>query len=195
MKITSILTLAILWTTVVAAQNYSLDVYESTLSIGTTHYKGFSTRFTQPYKEVKKTWWKYIRTKAHIFNNKTHYTLTVPPKKGESNTAIQFISVIENGSKQQSILTVAPIDAALSAEQLATLRKDLQVLLVDFKINYFTRILQQKIDQQEKDNHKLSKELHKQKNRNSVASEKLLQQLAQGQAHLESLKRDLAKIK
>lgn len=198
MKATYLLSLTLLLiashSTSLNAQNYSLKVTESHFNAGKQNYQGYSTRFTLPYKQVKKEWWRYIKAKAHIYNHKTHYTLTLPAK-GDANTPVTFVSKLEKGDYRGPLLMVAPADENLNPQQSTALKKDLKFLLIDFKIEYYTTILQEQIDKQERTNRKISKDLHRLRRRNSSHTDKVAAQLEAGQRQLDALKTSLKQIK
>lgn len=132
-------------------QDYSLKTTKSTFTIEETNFEGYQTVFSLSLKVVKKAWWKYIKGKAVLFNKKTHYELTIAPEKGKSNTALKFISQLEeheNGN--QVTLRVAPIKGKMSSTQTKNAATELNVLIKHFKITYFTQEIQAQIDEAEK---------------------------------------------
>lgn len=176
------------------AQDYSLSVTSTSFEIDGKSYSGYSTQFTQSYSEVKKEWWRYIKSLTYIYNAKTHYRLTIPAK-GESNTELEFVSVLDKTASKTAILKVSPILEGLDDGQSAQFKKELKLLVVDFKIQYFTEILQEKIKDKEKEVEKLSKELYKQKSKGAQNLDKLDQRLSTSNKELDQLKAQLNQIK
>jgi len=132
-----------------ASAYYTLKIYNKEFYIDDNGYKGVSTAFLHPYKEVKKEWWRYIKSKAIIFNKVSHYELKVPAKGKEDLTPILMVSTIHE-NEGQTILRIA------YKNPTETLDNDnLKQLLIDFKISYFTRILETQIKSQEKKSTKL----------------------------------------
>ncbi|PIB34187.1 hypothetical protein BFP72_01450 [Reichenbachiella sp. 5M10] len=177
----------------IVAQDYSLHVSESTFTINGTQYIGYETAFTLPYKQVKKQWWRYIKKKAHLFNYKTHYELTISGTNEE--LPVKFISQMLETESQGALLRLAPTGGDWTTQQVSSLRKDLKVMLVDFKIDYYTGIVQEQIKEQEKENKKTSKSLHRLKNSTSPQADKLKTQLSNGELKLDALKQNLTTIK
>ncbi|MCV9387584.1 hypothetical protein [Reichenbachiella ulvae] len=176
------------------AQSYSLTISAASFEIDGKSHSGYRTEFTQPYSEIKKEWWRYVKSITYLYNAKSHYILTIPAK-GDSNTELQFISVLDKTSNKGAVLKVAPILEGLDEGQVTQFKKELKLLLVDFKIQYFTEMLQEKIEDKEKEIEKLSKELYKQKNDNSSNLDKLNQRLSKSNSELDALKEKLNQIK
>lgn len=174
------------------AQDYSLAISSASFTADGKTFAGYQTSFTQPFKEIKKEWWRYIKTKTYIYNAKTYYILTIPAKE-DSNMELDFISALEN-SRNRTYLNVAQVEQGLSSEQQAQLNKDLKNLLIDFKIQYYTDILQTKIDSKEREIKKLSRTLYQQKKKGN-SNAQLEQRLTSSHSDLERLKGQLAKIR
>lgn len=142
------------------AQSYSLKISRVSFTIEGQKFNGYTTTFAQPYKEVKKEWWRYVNARTIIFNKKTHLELTVPAKGKETNEALKFISQLyEKKGKKQSTLRVALIKDGIPDDQLAKLDNQVKYLLKDFKVDYFTALVQEKIDDQEIIVKKISREM------------------------------------
>lgn len=142
------------------AQSYSLKISAASFAIDGQKFNGYTTTFTQPYKEVKKEWWRYVNARTIIFNKKTHLELTVPAKGKETNEPLKFISQLtEQQEKKQSTLKVALNKDGVPDDQLAELDKQVKYLLKDFKVDYFTTLVQEKIDNQELTVKKISREM------------------------------------
>lgn len=202
------------------AQNYSLKISPATFTLDGQNFGGYSTSFVQPYREVKKEWWRYINARTIIFNKKTHLELTIPARGKDTNEPLKFVSQLnEIKNKKQSVLKMALMSDGVPADQLAELKKQAQFLMKDFKVNYFTGLIQEKIDEQELlskkislqmdkyllDNSKLQlqierkpeekNELAKQLTTNTAEVEKLQIQLNQNQKILNQFKKELTLIK
>ncbi len=142
------------------AQSYSLKISPISFSIDGQNFNGYTTTFTQPYKEVKKEWWRYVNARTIIFNKKSHLELTVPAKGKETNEPLKFISqLIEKKEKKQSTLRVALVKGGVPDDQLKELDRQVKYLLKDFKVDYFTSLAQEKIDNQELTVKKISQEM------------------------------------
>lgn len=146
----------------VTAQNYSLKISSVTFTLDNQKFNGYCTEFTQPYKEVKKEWWRYVNARTIIFNKKTHLVLTVPAKGKETNEPLKFVSQLsESKNKKLSTLNVALVQDGVPDDQLAKLNSQVKHLLKDFKVNYFIALVQGKIDDQELISKKISREMDK----------------------------------
>lgn len=144
------------------AQQYSLKISTVSFSLDEQKYGGYETSFTQPYKEVKKEWWRYVNARTIIFNKKTHLELTVPAKGKETNEPLKFVSQLtENKGKKSSTLRVALIKNGVPEDQLTQLDNQVKYLLKDFKVDYFTKMIQEKIDEQELTVKKISQDMDK----------------------------------
>lgn len=135
-------------------QNLSIDAYSSRVTVDTLDLSGFATTFNVPQSEVKNAWWKYIKKRAIIFNNITHYDLKIPADD-EGNTDIFFISqLIEDTVKNVTTLKIALKEEVDNQD----LQKQMKWLLEDFKSVYFASSIQKEVDVNEKKAKKLSKE-------------------------------------
>ncbi len=144
------------------AQAYSLKVGTETFALGGTSFTGYSTHFTQPHKEVKKEWWHYVNSRTIIFNKKTHLELTIPAHNNKSNTPLKFVSQLtENKGKKYSLLRAALSTDDVPSGQIKELQKQAAHLLKDFKVNYFTQLIQEKIEAKEIASKKISREMGK----------------------------------
>ena len=165
---------------------------------------GYSTQFLQPGKEVKKAWWRYIKSKAVINNQVTHYDLKFPGEKGSKD--VLAVSIFEaNDSTGISTLSVAIRPDSLNSLGFRDLNLELKTMLLDFKVSYFTGILQHQIKSQEKKATQLSVQIQKLrqgKNKEGLTSEEvkaredgILYSLNQVEQNLDSLKLQLRQIK
>lgn len=143
-------------------QQYSLHISSESFTIEGKNYQGYSTHFVQPFKEVKKEWWRYINSRTIIFNKKTHLELTVPAKKKEANTSLQFVSqTIQNKKKDKTIIRMALVTDEVPDTQTQKLSVQAMHLLKDFKVSYYTRLIQEKIEGQELVSKKISMQMDK----------------------------------
>ena len=146
----------------IMAQTYSLTIKSSNLTLDGQSYSGYNTQFIQPYKEVKKEWWKYINARTIIFNYKTHLVLTVPAKGKEVNEPLKFVSqVLENKNSKTTTIKLALVPDNVPDDKKSELSKKAHDLLKDFKVNYFTQIIQCKINTQEQASRKISLQMDK----------------------------------
>lgn len=187
-------------------QYYSLKLTPTQIELDTITLNGYSTLFKQPYKEVKKTWWKYIKSKAIIDNHITYYDLKIPDIDREANTDIYLVSQL-NGtdSSEYRTLKLALRTHNLAEEEIESLNQEMKEMLVEFKTAYFVSSLQEKIEGQEKLAIKLSGQLEKlrtSKHREKMDPELfnakesgLIYSMKQVDLTLESLKLQLLEIK
>ncbi|MEO9966472.1 MAG: hypothetical protein ABJF11_11820 [Reichenbachiella sp.] len=141
---------------IVVAQ-YSLAVNSSTFTLDEQKFEGYSTSFEQPFKEVKKEWWRYANSHSVIFNKKTHLVLTIPADKRESNSPLKFVSqFIENKNGKTSVLRLALMTDEIPEDQVSDLKIQARNLLKDFKVKYFTRKIQERIKNEEAESKKVS---------------------------------------
>lgn len=144
------------------AQTYSLQITPATFDLDGQNFNGYSTTFVQSYKEVKKEWWRYVNARTIIFNKKTHLELTIPAKGKESNVPLKFVSQLtESPSKKLSVLKMALVTEGVPPVQLGELKKQVKSLLNDFKVTYFTALIQPKIEEQELISKKVSQKMDK----------------------------------
>lgn len=144
------------------SQTYSLAVRSSNFSLDGQNFNGYSTEFVQPFKEVKKAWWSYVNARTIIFNNKTHLLLTIPAKGKEVNEPLKFVTqTIQNKGSKRTSIKLALVTDNVPDDQKTELSKKAHHLLKDFKVNYFTEMIQEKINDQEKISKKISLEMDK----------------------------------
>lgn len=184
------------------AQTYSLQISPASFQLDGQNFDGYSTNFTQPYKEVKKEWWRYVNARTIIFNKKTHLVLTVPAKGKESNEPLKFVSQLhENKSEKQSTLKMALVSEGVPPEQLGRLKKQASSVLKDFKVTYYTALIQPKIEEQELISKKISQKMDKYLLNNSKLQmqiekkpeqkNELAQQLSSNTSEIEKLQSEL----
>lgn len=144
------------------AQQYSLEIVPATFTLEGKNYQGYATTFIQSHKEVKKEWWRYVNRRTIIFNKKSHYELTFPAKRKESNTPLRYISqLIEKKKTKQPVLRMALVPDDIDENQIKALKIQAKYILQDFKINYFTGLIQPKIEKKEKASTKISRKMDK----------------------------------
>ncbi|MEP2023700.1 hypothetical protein, partial [Reichenbachiella sp.] len=144
------------------AQTYSLQIVSSNFTLDGQKFEGYATDFVQPYKEVKKEWWRYVNARTIIFNKKTHLVLTVPAKGKEVNEPLKFVSQLKEPSNlKQSTLKVALVKEGVPEDQLNELSNQVKHVLKDFKVTYFTALVQEKINEHELVSKKISQEMDK----------------------------------
>lgn len=142
------------------AQTYSLRITDSKFALDGQSFNGYATDFVQPFKEVKKEWWRYVNARTIIFNKKSHLVLTVPARGKDTNEPLKFVSqLIEGKDKRPSTLRVALVKEGVPSEQLAQLDKQVKHVLKDFKVTYFTALIQEKINEQELAGKKISQQM------------------------------------
>ncbi|UXX79728.1 hypothetical protein N7E81_01205 [Reichenbachiella carrageenanivorans] len=203
-----------------SAQTYSLAISPQSFTIDGQSFSGYSTTFVQPFEVINKEWWRYVKSRTVIFNKKTHLELTVPAQGKEANEPLKFVSQLYEGKKhKQTVLRMALITDGVATDQVADLKKQAQYLMKDFKVNYFTEVVQEKILEKESDAKDISMEMDKyllenskiktrmekkpeEKNTlsqtlrsNTNKIEKLQSQLQANQKQLAQLKKELTLIK
>jgi hypothetical protein len=150
------------------AQAYSLRITQNHFKLDAVDYDGFVTQFSQAHKEVKKEWWRYIKAKALIFNHKSYYELTIPTQKGSSNVPLKFVSQLsEDSISRISSLNCAIINDGMDTNDKKEFDKQLIVLLKDFKISYFTKLIQVEINKNESKAQEISTDMNKYYSSNS----------------------------
>ena len=138
----------------VSAQNYDLKVSNKEFNLERKSYKGYSTKLNLEYATVKREWWKYIKKLAVIENHKLYYITTFPPEKDKSNSPIVLISSIEE-NENYSVLNSALFDQEMQNDFKSFAKN----ILIDFKVNLFTKTIQKKIVDSEKEAIKISKSI------------------------------------
>lgn len=136
-----------------ARDYYTLKMYNKTFEVEGNTYKGASTALWHPYKEVKKQWWKYIKSKAYLTNHVSHYILKIPNESKEESPVYLVNTIHEN--EGQTIIRIA-----YQNQEVAD-NKDLKNFLLEFKLTYFTQLLETQIKDQEKTSSKLGSQLDK----------------------------------
>lgn len=152
---------------VIQAQDLGLKITPSQFSIGEKTYSGYSTNFQYQYSQIKKEWWRYIKRKASFENHKTHYVITFLSDKGESNTNLSFVSVTEDNEDHTTIKT-ALANQKINQEH----QSDAKSLLLDFKLGFYTTVVQKKINKSEKAAFKISQNIDLYKKRIAAARTK-----------------------
>lgn len=203
-----------------SAQTYSLRISDTNFTLDGQRFSGYATDFVQPYKQVNKEWWRYVNARTIIFNKKSHLVLTVPAKGKDANEPLKFVAQLtENKQTKQSTLKVALLKEGVPANQVTELSKQVKYLLKDFKVSYFTTLVQAKINHQEQavkkisqemddyllDNSKLQMRIEKRPDQkaelarklqaNTAEIEKLQSRLATNQKKLAQYKKELTLIK
>lgn len=185
-----------------SGQQYSLSINKATFTLEGAAIDGYSTVFVQPFKEVKKEWWRYVNARTIIFNKKTHLVLTIPAQNKEANAPLKFVSqLIEGKGGKSSVLSMALATDDVPADQQAMLKAKAKHLLKDFKVSYFTKLVQEEIEMQETISKKISMEMDKYLLNNvklqqwvikkPAEKDKYLEKMAINTQHIEALQTQL----
>jgi len=137
------------------AQDLSLKISRAQFSIGEISYNGYSTSLDAKYSKVKKEWWRYVKKIALLENHKTHYIITFLANNNESNTALSFVVVIDNGENSVMVKT-----ALVNQEINSQFKSSAKNLLFDFKMTFYTSEAQREIVKSEKEAYKISQEIN-----------------------------------
>ncbi|WP_109831664.1 hypothetical protein [Reichenbachiella versicolor] len=180
-----------------AEEYYSLKMYNKEFHVEGKSYEGASTALLHPYKNVRKAWWRYIKSKAYLTNHISHYVLKVPSKSAEEEPTY-LINTIHQ-SDNQTIIRIAYRDADDVDNE------SLKNLLREFKTQYFSTLLETQIIKQEKVSKKLGNEMDSYQTSRKIASLDSIEikkqinafeyQIHQSDLRLDSLKSLLGKIK
>lgn len=134
------------------AQDYSLKVSKTKFSIEEKAYDGYSTDFNLNFDIIKKEWWRYVKKIAVIENHKAYYVITFPPENEDSNTSIKLISVLEENGNSCTLKT-GLFNQELNKKYISYSKN----VLIDFKVNLFTKSIQKRIVSSEKEAVKISR--------------------------------------
>ncbi|MFY0651129.1 MAG: hypothetical protein JXQ96_03810 [Cyclobacteriaceae bacterium] len=146
--------------TSVQGQVYSLKIDESETAFGSIKQKAFNTRFSLPYDYVKKEWWRYIKRYAIRTNKRIYYENRIPAKKSQSATDIYFYSYIDKGENHSTLyVSLNPNDAGKT--NVVLYRTYLKDLMLDFKVYFYTKYIQGKINEVGKKSERTSTKVEK----------------------------------
>lgn len=135
----------------VQAQSLGLEVKKTIFTRDSSTYTGYMTTLEFPLDNVKKEWWRYSKKFALLENRKSHYILSIPPKKGKSNTAVKYISVTGLTEKDSlSYLKLALIPGEMNPEERRKSRVQASEILIDFQIHFYSSFVQKDIVKKEK---------------------------------------------
>ncbi|MEQ8810905.1 MAG: hypothetical protein RIG68_05495 [Imperialibacter sp.] len=138
-----------------AVPDFGPAVASASLTIGSDKHSGYTAQFDFPPKNLKKGWWRYLKTVARVKNRKTYWKLSVPPKKGSSNVPIEMFSEITidgNSSILTLVLNSVNMDAPTRKEYMQQTKNFLQ----EFKSKFYGDYIQQLIIAAEKQAKKTS---------------------------------------
>lgn len=176
-------------------QNFSIDVTGSSFNIGTIQHKGYKTTFTEPNEDIKKAWWRYIKSKAYIFNHKTHYELKIPSKRTEQKVVLVSKLSSDNTKRATTLHIAISQEIKLTKQEKSEFNADIKALLIDFKVSYYTEILQYNIKEQEKKISTIGKQISKIPRDRTKQLETLKSRLDSETNKLDYLKHQLQLIK
>ena len=168
----------------VNAQSLDINVATSTLEVDSTIFTGYLCTIDFEMGLVKKEWWRYIKSMAVLENHKSHYILSIPPKPGESNAEVKYISKTVEGPEEGATdikLALNPED--MSPEYVEKYSKNAGEILADFQLQFYSKHIQANINAKEKEAAKVSSRL-----------DKLNKRIIQLKERLKSGKSDKAKL-
>lgn len=155
-------------------QSLSLNTSKTTFTKDSITYNGYVTTFEFEYDLIKKEWWRYIKRFAVLDHQKPYYLLSIPAKKGESNTPVTYISLTEEEEEETKvILKLALHTQGMNAEDRRKFSIQARELLVDFQLNFYLRHIQRDIDKKEKEASRLSTQVDRHNKRILALKEKL----------------------
>ncbi|WP_416867549.1 MAG: hypothetical protein ACMVP2_09660 [Imperialibacter sp.] len=138
-----------------AVPDFGPAVTSASLTIGSDKHAGYVAQFDFPPKNLKKGWWRYLKTVARVKNRKTYWKLSVPPEKGSSNVPIEMFSEIKvdgNSSRLTLVLNSVNMDASTRKEYMQQTKNFLE----EFKSKFYGDYIQQLIVAAEKQARKTS---------------------------------------
>ncbi|MDA0195517.1 MAG: hypothetical protein O2887_01765 [Bacteroidetes bacterium] len=133
-----------------------------TLTIGENSLKGAAVKIDFSKEEIFKAWWKYSKGFSRTQTQKDRIMHTIPAVDGESTESVIFYSRVEKVNKNSSKLSAALDDDGMSNGSVTKYQGQIKKLLIDFRLNYYTNNLQQKITETEKEAARVSRNLDKQ---------------------------------
>ncbi len=177
-------------------KGFDMEIRKTQETISEIKYTGFITSFDVSDEDIRKKWWKYSKTIGLVENMKSHYLIKIPAQeKGFSS-----VSLIEktSGDQKRSAIFLAVLDQTNNEY-----KEQVRDVLLEFKVNYYTSIVEKKIKSKERelstkgnDYQNLLVQSEKSGNPVSEKNQKnLLNEISRLSFELEELKRSLNKIK
>lgn len=151
---------------------------------------GYSTAFDFEAKDVEKGWWRYSREFGRPLNMRGYYKVTIPSDINSGTVDLELFSKSESaGLKSRFFLSLNAdnIPKALVADYM----KQLKIILLDFKKNYYIEYLENVLEGLEKKAKKASKRVSK---ANDKSREHLLNELESLQNSIEETKNSLKQV-
>ncbi len=176
-------------------KGFDMEIKKSQETINEIKYTGYNTAFDIPVDELQKRWWKYSKSIGIVENMKSHYMVKIPSQeKGMSS-----VSLIEtsSGDQKRSALFLAVLDQTNNVY-----KEQVKDVLLEFKVNYFSGIVQQQIEKKEVELANVSSQYQTllqqgQKSGTAISVKRqnsLLNDISKLSYELEELKRSLNKI-
>ena len=142
----------------VHAQSGFASITDTEFQIDTIGYIGFKSYFEYPSEQVLRAFWSYTKSFAHTENRKSYYVITIPPRDS-ANVAITLIGqALRGGSTSEFVLGM---DKSPFKKDPASYRKQLKVMLLEFKVDMYLAAYQDRINELSKEAKKLSKKHQK----------------------------------
>lgn len=176
-------------------KEFDMEIRRTQETVDEIKYTGFSTTFDLSEDDLQKKWWKYSKSIGIVENMKSHYLVKIPAhEKGFSS-----VSLIEktSGDQKKSTIFLAVLDQTNN-----DYKEQVRNVLQEFKVQYYTGIVQQKIESKEKKLATVSDEYQNliqlaQKSGNTISDKRqnsLLSDISKFSYQLEELKRSLINI-
>jgi len=145
------------------AYSQNLKKTESiTLTIGENNLKGSAINVDFDKDATFKAWWKYSRKFSRTQTQKDYVMHTIPAVEGESTESVIFYSRVEKVNDSSSKLNAVLGDNGMNSNDYAKYEGQIKKLLIDFRLNFYTNNLQQKITEIEKKAARVSRSLDRQ---------------------------------
>ena len=174
----------------VQGQNFSELVSDKTMSISAKAYNGFYTEFDFNAKNVERGWWDYSRSFGRPLNMRGYYKVTIPSDVNSGTVDLVLLSRTVSGKNSCGFFLCLD-ESNISKDKILDYKKQLKVILKDFKKTYYIEQLEDVLEQLEKKAIKTSKKVSKAKGK---SKERFLQDLETQQEHIAQTKAKLKEI-
>lgn len=139
-----------------SAQEIRSDIVSATATIEGQRVDGYKTELPFGYKKVRYSFWKYVKQFGKPENLRSHYEVTIPSFINGSEVDLSFYGVL-NERPQKTIVFFALNPEGLNTRDQDRLGKQVQQLIIEFKVDFYKRHYSEKIESIEKRLKKLSR--------------------------------------
>lgn len=106
------------WLSQLAAQQFTPNIYEETLTVAGAARAGYITDFPFSAKEIEKEWWRFAKEFGRPLNMRSYYETTIPSEINSGTVDVILLSkTLRKGSGSQFFLS-------LKADKLPKDKKD-----------------------------------------------------------------------